>query len=171
MPGAQRFSHQAMATLFEIYCVHADASYAGQAARAAFDLVDRLEQEQSRFVANSDVSRINQLSAGQGTRVSPSTMECLEIARRMYDVTAPGLRHLDRLRAATASSSFRTGSSFMPAPTGCGSTSAASARATRSTAWRSCSKSGKSTMPSCTVASARSSPWRLRRSGTGGRSP
>jgi thiamine biosynthesis lipoprotein len=87
MKPPERFSHEAMATLFEIQCVHPDASYARQAAQAAFDLVDRLEQEQSRFVANSDVSRINQLSAGQGTRVSPSTMECLEIAWRMYDVT------------------------------------------------------------------------------------
>ncbi len=87
VPGVHRFSHAAMATLFEIHCVHADASYARQAAQAAFDLVDRLEQEQSRFVANSDVSRINRLSAGEGTRVSPSTMECLEIARRMYEVT------------------------------------------------------------------------------------
>ncbi len=87
VPGVQRFSHAAMATLFEIHCVHADSSYARQAAQAAFDLVDRLEQEQSRFVGNSDVSRINRLSAGQGTSVSPSTMECLEIARRMYDVT------------------------------------------------------------------------------------
>jgi len=88
VPGAHRFSHAAMATLFEIHCVHADATYAGQAAQEAFDLVDRLEQEQSRFVANSDVSRINHLSAGQVARVSPSTMACLEIARRMYDVTA-----------------------------------------------------------------------------------
>jgi len=87
MKPPERFSHEAMATLFEIQCLHADAGYARQAAQAAFDLVDRLEQEQSRFVANSDVSRINQLSAGQSTRVSPSTMECLEIARRMYDVT------------------------------------------------------------------------------------
>ncbi len=59
----------------------------GQAAQAAFELVDRLERELSRFVANSDVSRINSLAAGQATRVSPSTMECLEIARRLYDLT------------------------------------------------------------------------------------
>lgn len=83
-----RFSHQAMATLFEVRCVHQEAGYARQAAQAGFDLVDRLEQEQSRFIANSDVSRINQLSVGHTTRVSPSTMECLEIARRMYDLTA-----------------------------------------------------------------------------------
>ena len=82
-----RFSHEAMATLFEIRCVHQGASYARQAAEAAFALVDRLEQEQSRFIANSDVSRINHLSLGEGTRVSPETMECLEIARRMYDLT------------------------------------------------------------------------------------
>jgi FAD:protein FMN transferase len=87
MPGVHRFSHAAMATLFEIRCLHADPGYARQAAQEAFLLVDRLEQEQSRFVANSDVSRINHLSVGQATRVSPSTMECLEIARRMHDRT------------------------------------------------------------------------------------
>ena len=59
--GAHRFSHAAMATVFEVHCVHADARYAAQAAQAAFDLVDRLEQELSRFVENSDISRINHL--------------------------------------------------------------------------------------------------------------
>jgi thiamine biosynthesis lipoprotein len=87
VPGEHRFSHAAMATLFEIRCVHADARYAGQAAQAAFDLVDRLEQEQSRFIANSDVARINALHAGQGTMVSPTTFECLEIAQRMHEQT------------------------------------------------------------------------------------
>jgi thiamine biosynthesis lipoprotein len=82
-----RFSHAAMATVFEIRCVHDDPVYARQAAAEAFRLVDQLEQEQSRFLANSDVSRINHLSVGQATRVSPSTMECLEIARVMHDRT------------------------------------------------------------------------------------
>jgi thiamine biosynthesis lipoprotein len=86
-PGARRFSHAAMATVFEVHCVHADARYAGQAAQAAFDLVDRLERELSRFIANSDISRINALAAGETTRVSPSTMECLEIAGRMHALT------------------------------------------------------------------------------------
>jgi len=85
--GVHRFAHAAMATVFEVHCVHADPRYARQAAEAAFDLVDRLEQELSRFVANSDISRINGLAAGETTRVSPSTMECLEIARRMHAVT------------------------------------------------------------------------------------
>jgi thiamine biosynthesis lipoprotein len=77
-----------MATLFEVRCVHADPAYASQAAQAAWEVVDRLEQEQSRFVGNSDVSRINRLSSGDATRVSPATMECLEIAQRMYEATA-----------------------------------------------------------------------------------
>jgi len=85
--GAHRFSHEAMATVFEVHCSHADPRYAGQAAQAGFDLVDRLEQELSRFVANSDVSRVNALAAGQSTRVSPATIECLAIARHLYALT------------------------------------------------------------------------------------
>jgi thiamine biosynthesis lipoprotein len=85
--GAHRFTHAAMATVFEVHCVHADGRYARQAAQAAFDLVDRLEQELSRFIANSDIARVNDLAAGQSAQVSPSTMECLEIARHVYDLT------------------------------------------------------------------------------------
>ena len=85
--GAHRFSHEAMATVFEVHCAHGNAQYAAQAARAAFDVVDRLEQELSRFVENSDISRINHLAAGEDARVSPWTMECLEIAWHVYDLT------------------------------------------------------------------------------------
>lgn len=84
---AHRFAHEAMATVFEVICAHDDEAYASQAARDAFDLVDRLERELSRFRASSDVSRINALAAGQETRVSPETLECLEIARRLYGLT------------------------------------------------------------------------------------
>jgi FAD:protein FMN transferase len=104
-PDVHRFAHAAMATTFEVRCAHPDARYARQAAEAAFALVERLEQEQSRFIANSDVARINALDAGAGTRVSPQTMECLEIARRMYEITGgafdvslgSGLERLDLL--------------------------------------------------------------------------
>jgi len=87
-PGhVRRFSHEAMATVFEVHVVHPDARYAAQAAQAAFDLVDRLENELSRFRANSDVTRINHLSAGERTRVCPSTLECLVIARHVFELT------------------------------------------------------------------------------------
>lgn len=87
LAGLHRFSHEAMATVFEVHTPHPDARYAAQAAQAAFDLCDRLERELSRFLTNSDVARINALAAGERTRVSPTTLECLVIARHLYDLT------------------------------------------------------------------------------------
>jgi FAD:protein FMN transferase len=84
----RRFSHEAMATVFEVHGVHADRGYATQAAHAAFEVVDRCERELSRFLPNSDIGRINCLAAGEATRVSPSTMECLVVARHVFDLTS-----------------------------------------------------------------------------------
>ena len=70
-----------------MHALHPDERYAAQAAQAAFDLVDRLERELSRFLPNSDIGRVNRLAAGESTRVSPSTLECLVIARHVFDLT------------------------------------------------------------------------------------
>lgn len=83
----RRFAHEAMATVYEVHAVHRDRQYAAQAAQACFDLVDRLERDLSRFLPNSDVARINHLAAGESTAVAPSTLECLVIARHMFDLT------------------------------------------------------------------------------------
>ena len=83
-----RFSHAAMATVFEIVCEHPDPQYARQAAWAAFDLTSRLEQELSRFIENSDISRINALAPGQTALVSRWTMECLQLARQAWTETS-----------------------------------------------------------------------------------
>jgi thiamine biosynthesis lipoprotein len=85
--GARRFAHQAMNTEFEIFCVHEDGDYARQAAWAAFDLLDRLENDLSRFIPNSDISRINAAELGESVRVSRWTVECLDLARQAYDET------------------------------------------------------------------------------------
>jgi len=85
--GAHRFAHNAMATAFEIFIIHSDGRYARQAANAAFGELDRLEAELSRFVENSDVSRINTLAAGQPLAVSLETFECLQLCARMYAET------------------------------------------------------------------------------------
>jgi thiamine biosynthesis lipoprotein len=82
-----RFQHTAMAAQFEIRCTHPDAGYAQQAARCAFEAVDRLEQQLSRFVENSDVSRINHLSGGESTAVSVETMQCLRLAAMVHGAT------------------------------------------------------------------------------------
>lgn len=76
-----------MATVFEVHAVHDDGRYAEQAAQAAFDLVDRLERELSRFIPNSDIGRINELAPGERTRVAPTTLECLVIARHAFELT------------------------------------------------------------------------------------
>lgn len=80
-PSTHRFGHEAMVSLFEIVCVHEDANYARQAANHAFDLLDRLAADLSRFVENSDIARINNLSAGGVARVSCWTMGCLMLAQ------------------------------------------------------------------------------------------
>jgi FAD:protein FMN transferase len=82
-----RFSHEAMHTVFEVYASHPDARYAAQAAQAAFAVVDRLEGELSRFRSNSDITRVNQLAPGESARVGEAALECLLIARHLYDVT------------------------------------------------------------------------------------
>ncbi len=60
-----RFSHKAMATVFDILIYHDNYSYALQAATESFAQLDLLEQDLSRFVENSDISRINQLNQVQ----------------------------------------------------------------------------------------------------------
>ena len=87
MPEVKRFSHNAMATTFQIFIIHNNADYAGQAARAAFNELDRLEQELSRFIENSDVSRINAAAANQPIRAGLDAFECIRIGMRMYAET------------------------------------------------------------------------------------
>ncbi len=85
--SAHRFRHEAMATAFEVYVVHDDPDYAEQAGQAAFRELDRLEQELSRFVENSDVARINDLQANTPLAVGPEVFECLSICAEMYKAT------------------------------------------------------------------------------------
>ncbi len=84
---ARHFSHEVMATTFGIFILHDDARYAKQAAWAAFDELDRLEAELSRFIENSDISRINNLAANQPLQIGLSTFECLQLSARIYDET------------------------------------------------------------------------------------
>lgn len=87
IPGMKRFSHEAMATTFEVIVIHEDERYARQATAAAFEEVDRLEGELSRFIENSDISRINNLPANQPLLLGLDAFECLQIAVRMYAET------------------------------------------------------------------------------------
>ncbi len=87
LAGMKRFYHEAMATTFEVIVIHEDGRYAQQAAAAAFREVDRLEGELSRFVENSDISRINNLPADQPLVVGPDAFECLRLSVQLYGET------------------------------------------------------------------------------------
>jgi thiamine biosynthesis lipoprotein len=82
-----KFNHQAMHTEFEVFIQYGDGIYAGRAVRAAFNEVDRLEGLLSRYIENSDVSRINRLKPGQSELVSEETMQCLLTAQEAYRLT------------------------------------------------------------------------------------
>jgi thiamine biosynthesis lipoprotein len=87
-PGElRRFSHEAMNTVFEVHVASPNPRYAAEAAQAAFALVDRLEGELSRFRPNSDITRLNHLKAGERTPVGEAALECLLIARHIYDLS------------------------------------------------------------------------------------
>jgi len=85
--NTHRFSHQAMATVFEILIQHEDQHYAHQAAWEAFRELERLEQELSRFNQNSDIGRINALSKNQSTILGLDTFECLRQCADLYEET------------------------------------------------------------------------------------
>jgi len=82
-----QFSHKAMATLFDIFIYHNSYSYALQAATESFAQLDLIEQDLSRFIENSDISRINNLNPGESTVVGEASMECLIICQRLQDET------------------------------------------------------------------------------------
>jgi thiamine biosynthesis lipoprotein len=82
-----RFSHQAMATVFEVIFVEEDETYAAQAATSAFIELDRLEQELSFFIENSEISRINSLSQNDLITISQDTFDCLKQCMRLYQWT------------------------------------------------------------------------------------
>jgi thiamine biosynthesis lipoprotein len=79
-----------MATTYEILIRQDDTSYARQAAQAAFEELDRLEAELSRFIENSDISRINNLPAGRRLQIGLATFECLQLSVKLHTETKGG---------------------------------------------------------------------------------
>lgn len=85
--GIHRFYHKAMSTVFDIFIYHDSYSYAFQAASEAFIQLDLIEQDLSRFLENSDISRINRLKPGESTFVGENCMECLTICEILQKET------------------------------------------------------------------------------------
>ncbi len=84
---AHRFAHNAMGTFFEAVIASDDPTYAGQAARAAFKEIDRLEGLFSRFDIRSEVARLNRLQPGQFMAIGVETFDCLTMAEEIREET------------------------------------------------------------------------------------
>lgn len=87
IPDVHLFRHIAMATIFEIYIQHPDSVYAEQVADEAFSECDRLEQDLSHFIENSDISRISTLVPGDVMVIGLGAFECLQHCRQLYEQT------------------------------------------------------------------------------------
>ena len=86
MEPIHRFDHPAMNTCFEILISHPDPVYAEQTAHEAFLLLEHLEYNLSRFISNSDISRIN-YSPGKPVPIGEHALECLRMARQLEKKT------------------------------------------------------------------------------------
>ena len=81
------FSHEAMATTFEVIVAGQEREYARQAAAAAFLEIDRIERVLTDYDAGSDIGQINLAKPGESVRVGIETIECLEEAAWAYEVS------------------------------------------------------------------------------------
>jgi thiamine biosynthesis lipoprotein len=68
-----------MATVFEIVVAGEDSVFAAQAAEAAFQEIDRIELELSRYLPNSDIARINNMSPHGSVRIGSDALHCLGV--------------------------------------------------------------------------------------------
>lgn len=87
IPDARVFSYEAMNTTFTMRFPDMDERSANGLARECYEVLDRLESLLSRFVEDSDVSRINSMRAGQTLYVAEETHACLLAALHAYEQT------------------------------------------------------------------------------------
>lgn len=73
----RHFTHEAMNTTFSLRFRGLDDEASRGLARECYDLIDYLEARLSRFIEDSDVSRINRMAAGETLHISESCHQCL----------------------------------------------------------------------------------------------
>ena len=84
MPDALRFSHEAMNTTFELRMCLDDPQLAASLARECLETLDRLEDHLSRFIEDSEVTRINRLRQGETLVLTEETDACLRKALEIH---------------------------------------------------------------------------------------
>lgn len=99
------FEHQAMATQFLIRIENEEDDYAENAAIQCFQLLDELEAKLSRFVADSDISRINKMTTEDQLPLEMETWQVMKQAIQVQQWTSGTFdigvaEHMDIFRAA-----------------------------------------------------------------------
>lgn len=87
LSNSRHFSHEAMNTTFTMRLHGIDEKSANELARECFECIDTLESHLSRYIENSEISRINHLPAGETLYISESTHECLLLAIQAHGLT------------------------------------------------------------------------------------
>ncbi|HEX8236820.1 MAG TPA: FAD:protein FMN transferase [Abditibacteriaceae bacterium] len=86
-PEVWRFTHHAMACTWQLFLAGEERNYAENVSYVAWDELERLERELSRFIAASDVTQVNCAAPGEAVTVGLATMECLLLAREVFELT------------------------------------------------------------------------------------
>lgn len=113
------FTHQAMATTFELRLVHPDADYAARAAVECWSRLDRIETLLNRHDPASEISALSRLAPGDTLTLAPDTAACLRLALELHTLTGgafdPTLgAALDRQRRRTPASGPGTPPAELP---------------------------------------------------------
>jgi thiamine biosynthesis lipoprotein len=87
----ERFSHEAMYTMFEVLMAGEPTKYQKQGAREVFQVVTRLEQQLSRFVDNSDITRLNLAPVDEPVLLGLESFACLMQAMTLCEMTKGAL--------------------------------------------------------------------------------
>ena len=74
------FFHEAMATTYNLKFPGLEISEAEHVATRCFHLLDELEARMSRFIPDSDISRVNKLRAGESMWLEEEVHSCLKSA-------------------------------------------------------------------------------------------
>ncbi|MBO3697490.1 FAD:protein FMN transferase [Roseivirga sp. E12] len=101
----EHFEHDAMATQFTLTIEGESTEYAENASIQVFELIDQLELQLSRFIPDSDISRINRMKAGDQLpidfevwEVMKTAIEINQISQGAFDIGVA--RHMDIFRAS-----------------------------------------------------------------------
>jgi thiamine biosynthesis lipoprotein len=121
---ALRFSEDAMHAHFTVFFDgdETDPALAQGAAREAFLQLAQIEQTISRFIASSDIARVNSLAPEETYELSPESLECLVAAatiaaatNRAYDPSAGALVDFWKSRGAGAGERDGASDAFLAA--------------------------------------------------------